>query len=79
LDTDYENYSVVYSCVPSFLFFKTEYLWILTRARAPDAAIITTAETIAKAKIPSYSFSNLEYSKQGGTCKYLHEEYVAPI
>ena len=79
LDTDYENYSVVYSCTPSFLFFKTEYIWILTRARTPAAGIITAAENVAKTKVPGYSFSNLYYPKQAGTCQYLHDEYVAPI
>jgi lipocalin len=79
LDTDYEDYAVVYSCVPSFLFFKTEYIWILTRDRTPDAAIITAAENVAKTKIPAYSFSNFYYPKQAGTCQYLHDEYVAPI
>ncbi|KFM69602.1 Apolipoprotein D, partial [Stegodyphus mimosarum] len=31
LDTDYENYSVVYSCFSVFKLFNAEYLWILSR------------------------------------------------
>ena len=32
LETDYENYSVLYNCVSFFWgFYKTEYAWLLTR------------------------------------------------
>ena len=77
LETDYDTYSVVYSCKPFFFFFKTEYIWILTRARTPDAATITAAENVAKTKVPSYGFDNFEKPLQGDSCKYLHEEYTA--
>ena len=58
VDTDYETYAVVYSCTP-YPFFKTETVWILTRAQTPDASVITTAENIIKAKLPKYSIDNL--------------------
>ena len=77
LDTDYENYSVVYSCTP-YLFFKDENVWILTRARTPDASIMTTAQNIVKTKLPKYSFDNFKKTQQGSMCQYLHDEYVAP-
>ena len=78
LDTDYETFAVVYSCDP-YIFFKDENVWILTRARTPDASVITTAENIIKAKLPKYTFDNFKKTQHGGTCKYLHDEYVAPI
>ena len=32
LETDYENYTVLYNCVSFFWgFYKTEYAWLLTR------------------------------------------------
>ena len=74
LDTDYTTYSVVYSCTPFLFFWKTEYIWILTRAHSPNAATIAAAENVAKTKIPGYSFDNFKYPTHGGTCQYLHAE-----
>jgi lipocalin len=79
LETDYTEYSVVYSCKTFLFFFKTENIWILTRDRTPDASIIATAENVAKTKVPSYGFDNFERPQQGGSCQYLHDEYVAPL
>ena len=78
VDTDYETYAVGYSCT-AYPFFKDEIVWILTRARIPDASVISTAENMIKAKLPKYSLDNLKKGKQGGSCQYLHEEYVAPV
>lgn len=39
VDTDYENYAVVYSC-NNKLFFKSEILWILTRKQFPSPYLI---------------------------------------
>jgi lipocalin len=66
----------VYSCTPFFFFFKTEYIWILTRAKTPSAGTIAAAENVAKTKIPAYGFDNFEYPAQGGNCQYLHAEQV---
>ena len=59
VDTDYETYAVLHSCIP-YLFFKDEIVWILTRARIPDSSIITTAENMIKAKLPKYSLENFK-------------------
>ena len=72
LDTDYENYSVVYSCSQSFIFIKTEYIWILTRDPKPAASVISTAENVIKSKVSDYEFWNFKIPKQGGSCAYLH-------
>ncbi|XP_077296104.1 apolipoprotein D-like [Arctopsyche grandis] len=42
LDTDYDNYAVVFSCT-EFLFFHTEIVWILTRSPVPDQEIVDQA------------------------------------
>ena len=67
VDTDYETYAVIYSCIP-YPFFKDEIVWILTRAHTPDSSVITTAENIIKDKLPKYSLDNFKKTKQGGTC-----------
>ncbi|XP_064619210.1 apolipoprotein D-like [Lineus longissimus] len=49
LDTDYRNYSIVYSCVDlvdtSWIKAKAEIVWILARSRAgPSASLVQKAE-----------------------------------
>merc|ERR1719348_2490702 len=45
LDTDYTNYSVVYSCA-DFLLVKLEFAWILSRERNLDADILEYATNV---------------------------------
>ncbi|XP_042900923.1 apolipoprotein D [Parasteatoda tepidariorum] len=45
LDTDYDEYSVVYSCFSVLHLFKTEFVWILSRESALEEA---TRENIYK-------------------------------
>ncbi|XP_045481706.1 apolipoprotein D-like [Harmonia axyridis] len=45
LDTDYENYSVVWSCL-DFGIVNTRNTWILTRARTPNPEIMNKAYSI---------------------------------
>ena len=71
IDTDYTNYSVVYSCATWFFFFRNEVVWALTRAQAPSAPIVSTYEQIIHDKIPSYSFDSFKNTQQGGNCKYI--------
>ncbi|XP_077295529.1 apolipoprotein D-like [Arctopsyche grandis] len=47
LDTDYDNYAVVYSCT-EFLFFHTDNVWILTRSPVPDQTIVDQAYSVMK-------------------------------
>lgn len=75
LDTDYTTYSVVYSCT-SYLFFKSENVWILTRKHVPEAATITAAEAVITSKVPSYKFKEFKYPQHGGNCQYLHAEQL---
>ncbi|XP_077289515.1 apolipoprotein D-like [Arctopsyche grandis] len=45
LETDYENFSIVYSCT-NFEDYQTTTLWILTRQRFPCPAVIREARWI---------------------------------
>ena len=54
IDTDYDNYSIVYGCDDYFGIYYTETSWLLTRERYPDPAIIEQAKAIMKDKIPHY-------------------------
>ncbi|KAM7344100.1 apolipoprotein D-like [Cochliomyia hominivorax] len=48
LDTDYENYSVVYSCVPVTDELHSTIVWILTREALPEPDIIEKALSVLK-------------------------------
>jgi len=45
LETDYENYAVVWSCL-NFSILSTRNAWILTRAREPSLAIMEKAYSV---------------------------------
>ncbi|XP_013115335.2 apolipoprotein D-like [Stomoxys calcitrans] len=48
LDTDYENYAVVYSCTDILGFLKGQVVWILTRERDPKPQYIEQARELIK-------------------------------
>jgi len=64
IDTDYDNYAIVYFCKNEFFFFKSELLWILTRAQKPDPALI--AQTESKIKAAGIDTSRLKKTDQTG-------------
>ncbi|XP_055386067.1 apolipoprotein D-like [Condylostylus longicornis] len=49
LDTDYENFSVVFSCY-DLLYFHTEVVWILTREQQPSPETIEKAKSVIQEK-----------------------------
>uniref|UniRef100_A0A1A9UMR1 Apolipoprotein D n=1 Tax=Glossina austeni TaxID=7395 RepID=A0A1A9UMR1_GLOAU len=53
LDTDYENFSVVYSCADFLGIVNTKVIWILTRERFPEKQIVAQARDA----ITSHGFS----------------------
>merc|ERR1712228_767891 len=65
VDTDYENYSVVYSCSEDAT---KPQLWYLSRTPTNEAG--TDYESIARAALPNFDFSTLVIDTQGGKCKY---------
>jgi hypothetical protein len=71
--TDYEKYSVVYSCSSIFGLAKAEYVWILTREQNPTEEILTAVNQHISEKIPNYSIDNLYFTIQDGTCQYYQD------
>ena len=69
VSTDYTNYAVVYGCT-NYFFFRFENTWVLTRALAPAASVMTTAVGEVTTNLPFYSQSNWHATKQGGSCVY---------
>ena len=75
LSTDYENYSLVYSCENLFLGMKDENVWILTRDQTLSADIDAKVKEILADKVPHYNWSeNFHVTKHGGSCKYLESQ-----
>ena len=71
LDTDYETYSIVYSCSTIFGSASFDLLWIL--AREPELDEEKMLELIEKIedKLPSYDFfENSIETRQGRSCPY---------
>lgn len=71
LDTDYETYSIVYSCGNIFGLASFDFLWIL--AREPQLDDQKMLELIGKIedKLPDYGFfKNSIETRQGKTCPY---------
>ena len=71
VDTDYENYSVVYSCT-NFLFglYRSEYAWILTRSHSdldPEKAkhYEKLGREILERDVPGYDTSHLRRTLHG--------------
>ena len=69
VSTDYTSYSLIYSC-STFLWFKTEYAWILTRQPQITQARKKELFAILQQKVPTLDFSNFYETKQGGECQY---------
>jgi apolipoprotein D and lipocalin family protein len=68
LGTDYENYSVVYSCT-DILFAKGEVVWILMRQRFPPQDSIEKAYAILKENGLSTAFLKKVNQKDCGTLR----------
>ena len=66
--TDYDNYSIVYSCSP-FYGGGFEMLWILARERELNDEQYSKIIAEINEKIPSYPFGlNAHYTHQGDKC-----------
>lgn len=68
-DTDYENYSIVYSCSEYLSIFYAEFVWVLTREPTPSKE--TLDKTDAALNRLGYPRDNLRTrTVQGDGCKY---------
>ena len=70
LSTDYTNYAIVYSCVNSAIFFKTEYAWIYTRKRETDPKVIDGYIAILNQQLSYYNHDSFKFTDQGTRCTY---------
>jgi lipocalin len=74
IDTDYENYSLVYNCVDRYYgFYRTEYMYILARTEKIDDALKDELVSKIKDTVKQYDFDyNFVYTTQGKMCSYEH-------
>ena len=78
MDTDYENYALVYACNDIFLG-KVDLVWILTRSQNPEQKYIDQALATLKARVGEYTTEdNLLWTFQGPNCKYIKDPIPAP-
>ena len=59
LSTDYENYTVIYTCAGLAGLYNIEYVWILCRDTDPSQDIIDTAMDAVRTKVPLYDITAL--------------------
>jgi len=71
VETDYENYSLVYSCTNFLKISKFQYFWLLTRNATLTDEIKNRAQDLIKQKVPDYDFADIRVTKQLGDCVYL--------
>ncbi len=66
IETDYTNFSVVYSCSPV-----KQYLWFLTRDNVISETLFNSMMNIAKTALPNFDFTKLaKRDYQGDKCNY---------
>ena len=61
LETDYDNYTVIYTCTGVPHTFNVEYAWILTRDQNPSDEIMSKALSVLAEKVPKYDFDTAFY------------------
>ena len=57
LGTDYESYTVLYTCLTYPIKSNLEFVWILTRDPNPSDDVMNTALDVIRTKIPLYDMS----------------------
>ena len=72
IDTDYDTYTVVYSCKEKFGgLISTDYFWILAREQTLSDAALVDIIKVVEEKLPGYNFfENHSMGRQGWTCPY---------
>ena len=69
LDTDYETYSIVYTCDPSGK--GKPFLWLMARQPVADQALVDQMMAKAKSMLPNFDFATLAARDvQGDMCTY---------
>ena len=71
LDTDYDSYSVVYSCSNISDFITFDLLWILAREEVIAQEKLDAIKAVIREELPGYDFEkNAKYTVQGDSCDY---------
>ena len=71
VSTDYENYSIVYSCT-DVLVGKFDLFWVLTRDQDLKPEVEAIVTKVFAEKLPTVNVkANLFRTAQGGKCQYL--------
>merc|ERR1712212_1119676 len=73
LDTDYINYSIVYSCADLDYDDVLEYMWVMTRSNTPEKDGLKSDEIKNKIKqmgFPDSLQKNLKTINHDDDCKY---------
>ena len=65
LGTDYDNYTVIYTCNGFLGMYNIEYVWILTRDTNPSDDVLNTAMDVVREKVPLYDITALTTTAQG--------------
>ena len=70
VDTDYENYSIIYSCHEDDM----QYLWLMSREPTLSDDLLDQMMATAKAALPNYDFTQLTKDVQKESkCKYVNK------
>ncbi|CDW86007.1 apolipoprotein d [Stylonychia lemnae] len=70
IETDYENYSLVYSCEQFSKEVKFEAAWILSRTPIMAQETQDKLTNLLQTQVPDYDLTFLVQPNQGAQCKY---------
>ncbi|XP_018017880.1 crustacyanin-A1 subunit-like, partial [Hyalella azteca] len=71
LDTDYENYACLYSCLQRFTF-KAEFVWVLSRAPVVTQSFVRRCRELITTE-SGFDWRRLHMVEQGETCPYWED------
>ena len=71
IDTDYENYSIIYACHEDDM----QYLWLMSRTNTLSDELLNQMLATAADALPNYDFTQLIQDVQNGSkCEYISDE-----
>ena len=70
IDTDYENYSLIYACHEDDM----QYLWFMSRTPTMDDDTYQMLLEKAKVAVPNYDFTQSTFDVQNSKCTYVKDK-----